>query len=378
MSLVAVAMSGGVDSSVAAMLLRDAGEEVVGLSMQLYDRARDGRPVHGRCCAPRDLFDARAAADRLGIPFYVVNMEEEFRDDVVAPFLDAYRSGRTPVPCVDCNSGPKFRHLMRRAAALGAGALATGHYARITRHPETGRFELRKALDEDRDQSYFLFEMTQEQRERTRFPLGGLEKTEVRRRAAARGLPNAAKPDSQDICFVPEGRYSDFVRREAGDLGPVGEVVTTSGEVIGRHDGVGGFTIGQRRGLGAAGGAAPRYVVGLDAARGRVVVGGETEQYSKGLVAERANWVSIPEPAAGTALRATVRIRSSHRGGPATIRPAGGRRFEVVFDAPQRAIAPGQAAVLYDGDRVLGGGFIAAAFDTQRVPMLSSALEERA
>jgi tRNA-specific 2-thiouridylase len=351
-------MSGGVDSSVAALLLSGGGTEAIGLSMRLYDAPGDGTARAGRCCAPADLLDARKVADRLGIPFYVVDMEAEFRADVIVPFVEAYRAGRTPVPCVACNSGPKFRHLLARAAVLGAEHLATGHYARLGRDPVSGRQQLRRAADPSRDQSYFLFELSQEQLARARFPVGGMTKDEVRALAAARALPTAHKPDSQDICFVPGGRYVDVVRRVSGDGGEAGDIVTRDGRVLGRHAGIAAFTVGQRRGLGVASDR-PLYVVGIDAAARRVIVGGVEEQYGSELVAIGANWISIPEPR--RPLTALAKIRSGHEGAEAEVLPLPGCRFHLRFREPQRAIAPGQVVVLYDGDLVLGGGFIAEA-----------------
>jgi tRNA-specific 2-thiouridylase len=351
-------MSGGVDSSVAALLLSGGGTEAIGLSMRLYDAPGDGTARAGRCCAPADLLDARKVADRLGIPFYVVDMEAEFRADVIVPFVEAYRAGRTPVPCVACNSGPKFRHLLARAAVLGAEELATGHYARLGRDPVSGRQQLRRAADRSRDQSYFLFELSQEQLARARFPVGGMTKDEVRALAAARALPTAHKPDSQDICFVPGGRYVDVVRRVSGDGGEAGDIVTRDGRVLGRHAGIAAFTVGQRRGLGVSSDR-PLYVVGIDAAARRVIVGGVEEQYGSELVAVGANWISIPEPR--RPLTALAKIRSGHEGAEAEVLPLPGGRFHLRFREPQRAIAPGQVVVLYDGDLVLGGGFIAEA-----------------
>ena len=385
MSRVAVAMSGGVDSSVAALRVRDRGDEAIGLTMQLHDRSgmdAPGAVPAVRCCGPRDALDARAAAARLGLPFYVVNFEHLFKDEVLGPFAEAYRAGRTPVPCADCNRGPKFRHLLERALALGATALATGHYARIDADPATGRRRLLRAADRRRDQSYFLFDLTPEQLARVEFPVGASTKEEVRAAAAAAGLPNASKPDSQDLCFVGDGAtYLDVVRRSGGDAGPAGEIVDTGGRRLGRHEGLAGFTIGQRRGLGVAS-PHPLYVVDLDPDSGRVTVGGEREQYRRDLLAAGFTWVSTDAPAQPR--RAAARIRSTHAGAACEVAPMGDGTWRVLFDEPQRAITPGQAVVLYDGDVVLGGGTIVrsapsgATFDSVPNAMLESRLGGRA
>jgi len=356
--LTAVAMSGGVDSSVAASLLAGAGRPVVGFSLQLVDRLAGATERYGRCCSPDDFRDARRVADRFGFPHYVVDFEDEFERHVVRSFADDYALGRTPSPCVRCNTFVKFGALLGRARAVGAERVATGHYAILEPDPRSGRTLLRRATDADKDQSYFLFDLSDEQRARAEFPLGRMTKTEVREVARALGLPTAEKPESMDLCFVAEGEsYREFLESSGlvHDAGP-GDVVDGAGTVLGRHAGISRFTVGQRRGLGVRA-ENPLYVVRLEAASNRVVVGEAQDLAADRCVLQRVRWIPFDRPTGP--LRADVRIRSTHAGARATISDLGDGRAEVRFDDAQRALAPGQAAVAYDGDRVLGGGWIA-------------------
>ena len=361
---VAVAMSGGVDSSVAAAILKEQGYDVIGFSMQLYDQRRNETAEEvrrfGRCCALDDLYDARRVASQLGIAHYIVNFESEFDRLVVHSFIEDYRNGLTPSPCVLCNSRMKFDHLVKIAGDIEADCVATGHYARVDRDEETGRHMLRKGLDEEKDQSYFLFELRQEQLARAMFPLGDMEKHEVRRIARRYGLEVAEKAESQEICFVPDGDYAGFIDRRLMEDGlrtelPAGEIVDSEGRVVGAHGGVHHFTIGQRRGLGVAH-SAPLYVIELKPRENRVVVAERNQLEKKSFRAVRANWIGIVEPS--HPVRALVKIRSRHSGALATLTPIGDAVVEVECDLPQMAITPGQAAVFYSEDLVLGGGWI--------------------
>jgi len=367
-SIIAVAMSGGVDSSTVAAVLRAEGHNVIGLTMQLWNQRRlagqEGMPesVQGRCCSLDDVYDARRVAETIGIPYYVVNHEDRFEREVVRPFVEEYLSGRTPIPCSLCNNHLKFDQLLIVARQIGAERIATGHYARVEYDETRGRWLLKRPADKSKDQTYFLFGLTQEQLSRTLFPLGGMTKPEVRELAREHGLVIAEKPDSQEICFVPGGDYKAFLNAYLAEQGgtlpeTAGEMVTSDGRVIGEHAGVHNFTVGQRKGLGVATGS-PLYVIQIDPASRQVVVGGDEQLYSRTLRATRVNLISVGE--IREPMRVAVKIRHKHQPAPAMIESAGADEVLVTFDEPQRAITPGQAAVFYDGDAVVGGGWIEA------------------
>jgi tRNA-specific 2-thiouridylase len=388
---IAVAMSGGVDSStVAAMLARDGeGSDaprnaVVGLTLQLWDQTRlagkngiPDAPKAGRCCSLDDVYDARRVAEHLGIPYYVVNQQARFERDVVRPFVDEYLAGRTPIPCSLCNNHLKFDQLLQTARSIGASRIATGHYAVNEFDPERGRWILKRPADLAKDQTYFLFGLTQEQLAHTLFPLGHLTKPEVREIARKHGLALAEKPDSQEICFIPGGDYKQFLSaylEEQGQQVPetAGELVASNGHVLGHHDGIFNFTVGQRKGLGVSS-PTPLYVLNIDPASHRVTVGADEELATRTLRARRLNWISIP--ALTGSMRVQIKIRHRHEPAWATLEPAspggpllasepwdsspdGEQEAVATFDEPQRAVTPGQSAVFYDGVEVVGGGWI--------------------
>jgi tRNA-specific 2-thiouridylase len=364
---IAVAMSGGVDSSTVAAMLRAEGHNVIGLTMQLWNQrrlaGREGMPeqVTGRCCSLDDVYDARRVAQQIGIPYYVVNHEDRFERDVVRPFVQEYLSGRTPIPCSLCNNHLKFDQLLVVARQIGAERVATGHYARVSYDETRNRWLLKRPTDRSKDQTYFLFGLTQEQLSRTLFPLGEMNKPEVRELAHKHGLAIAEKPDSQEICFVPGGDYKRFIDAYLAEQGgslpdTAGELVTTSGEVIGEHAGIHNFTVGQRKGLGIATGS-PLYVIQISGVQKQVVVGAEENLYAKSLRAKRVNLISVDE--LREPMRVTVKIRHRHEPAAALIEKSDNDEILVAFDEPQRAVTPGQAAVFYDGDVVVGGGWIA-------------------
>ncbi len=353
MDKVLIAMSGGVDSSVAAFLMKEQGCQCIGATMKLFHNEDIGVKRTKTCCSLEDVEDARSVAFRLGIPYYVFNFSDDFKGQVIDRFISSYERGATPNPCIDCNRYLKFERLYERARILGCDAIVTGHYARIEQ--ENGRWLLKKSLDESKDQSYVLYSLTQEQLAHTRLPLGAMHKSETRRIAEEQGFYNADKPDSQDICFVPNGDYAGFIARFTGHDCSAGDFVDEEGHVLGRHKGIVHYTVGQRKGLGIAADA-PLYVKQIDAASNRVVLSGNESLFSRELTANDFNWIAYDVPP--RELRASARVRYHQREQAATVTVLGDGRVHLVFDEPQRAITPGQAVVLYDGDTVLGGGTI--------------------
>lgn len=364
---IAVAMSGGVDSSAAAALLKEQGHELVGFTMQLWNQRRgvsvdeNGDPLPSRCCSLDDVYDARRVAESLGFPFYVLNLEREFEESVVEPFIQSYLEGETPIPCVACNSRLKFASLDKMAISLGCEKVATGHYARVEHDAAANRYRLFRGRNHGKDQSYFLWELTQDQLSRSYFPLGEMQKEEVRDIARDANLYTAEKQESQEICFVPDGKYSEFIDRylehegRSAEAPAGGEIVNTAGETVGTHTGIHRYTVGQRRGIGIAH-EKPLYVVQIERAKNQIIVGDADDLDSIEFTAKGVNWVAFDEPA--EPVRANVKVRYRHEPAPATIHALPDARARIVFDEPQRAITPGQATIFYDGEEVVGGGWI--------------------